>query len=338
MKFRDRQRTHFAPAPPNLKAPERDFGSRSMFPFKRLLAGSLLLCSTAGWAQSFSLPIWKEEAEALGYVLPKPFGFNVSYMNLEQGIAVDSIGFEGLVAKIPDFTIPTFPGLPGITIPGFDMPIPRDLIDIQAEPGKQKSEVFSLRGDVWLFPFLNVYGMVGKLKGYSETRVTVGVKGISKRSDPIDFKLDLDGDLYGGGIVLAGGYGNWFGLVDASYTKTNLTVIDGAIDAYVVSPRLGYDFHTRGFPMRLWAGAMYQDVEQSLSGSLSSLDLPAGLSGLLGAVNKDGKGRFNVEQRLTTAWNPIVGMQYQISPNLYLLGEAGFGERTSVFFSIDMRY
>lgn len=307
-----------------------------MFSFKRLLAGSLLLCSTAGWAQSFSLPIWKEEAEALGYVLPKPFGFNVSYMSLEQGIAVDSIAFEGLAfKKDPSFFFPN----------GINIPIARDMIDIHAAPGRQKSEVISLRGDVWLFPFLNVYGMVGKLKGYSETQVTIEGIRVSdniylknKNPEPIDFKLDLDGDLYGGGIVLAGGYGNWFGLVDASYTKTNLTVIDGAIDAYVVSPRLGYDFHTHGFPVRLWAGAMYQDVEQSLSGSLSSLDLPAGLSGLLGAVNKDGEGRFNVEQRLTTEWNPIIGMQYQISPNFYLLGEAGFGDRTSVFFSIDMRY
>ncbi|KKD61048.1 hypothetical protein RN22_07775 [Grimontia sp. AD028] len=309
-----------------------------MFSLKRVLAGSLLLCSTASWADSFSLPIWKEEAEALGYVLPKPFGFDVSYMSLEQGIAVDSIGFEGLVAKVPEMTIPTLPFLPDIVIPGFDVPIPRDIIDIQAAQGRQKSEVLSVRGDVWLFPFLNVYGLVGKLEGYSETSVTVGVKGFDKRSEPIAFRLDLDGDLYGGGIVLAGGYGNWFGLVDASYTKTNLTVIDGAIDAYVVSPRVGYDFHSKGVPMRLWAGAMYQDVEQSLSGNLSSLDLPSGLSGLLGAVNQDDEGRFHVEQRLTTPWNPIIGMQYQISPHLYLLGEAGLGDRTSVFFSIDMRY
>ncbi|CZF80952.1 hypothetical protein GCE9029_02304 [Grimontia celer] len=307
-----------------------------MFSLKRVLACSWLLCSTASWADSFSLPIWKEEAEALGYVLPKPFGLNVSYMSLEQGIAVDSIGFEGLVYKSePSFLLPN----------GINIPIARDMIDISAVPGHQKSEVLSLRGDVWIFPFLNIYGLVGKLTGHSETDVTINGVRLSDKlyiknpsPEPINFRLDLDGDLYGGGIVLAGGYGNWFGLVDASYTKTNLTVIDGAIDAYVVSPRVGYDFHSKGVPVRLWAGAMYQDVEQSLSGHLSSLDLPSGLSGLLGAVNQDDEGRFHVEQRLTTPWNPIIGMQYQISPHLYLIGEAGLGDRTSVFFSVDMRY
>lgn len=279
----------------------------------------LLLGSTASVAESFSLPIWKEEAEARGYVLPKPFGFNVSYMSLEQGIAVDSIGFEGL----------SFLG----------RPLPSDWIAVEAAPGRQKSEVVSLRADVWLFPFLNVYGMVGKLSGYSETNVTVGLKGSSSlKGDPLPFRLDLDGNLYGAGLVLAGGYGNWFGLVDASYTQTDLTVIDGAIDAYVVSPRVGYDFTNKGVPLRLWAGAMYQDVEQSLSGQISNLDLPADLKKILGPFDPKKEARFNVEQRLITDWNPIIGMQYQISPSLYLLGEAGFGDRTSLFFTVDMRF
>ncbi|MBV7297232.1 TonB-dependent receptor [Enterovibrio paralichthyis] len=302
----------------------------------RLLATGLLLCSTTSWASSFSLPIWKEEAESRGYVLPKPIGLNLSYMSMEQGIAVDSIAFDGLAYKTdPSWLFPN----------GLNIPIAQDMIDISAAPGRQKSEVLSLRADVWIFPFLNVYGMVGKLTGYSETDVTIDGIRISDKiylenpnPEAIPFRLDLDGNLYGGGFVLAGGYGNWFGLVDASYTQTELTVVDGAIDAIVVSPRVGYDFTKKGLPLRLWAGAMYQDVEQSLSGSLSSLDLPAGLSGLLGSVNKDNEGRFNVEQRLTTPWNPIVGMQYQISPNLYLLGEVGLGDRQSLFLTVDMRY
>ncbi len=120
----------------------------------RLLATGLLLCSTSSWASSFSLPIWKEEAESRGYVLPKPIGLNLSYMSMEQGIAVDSIGFEGLAYK--QDPIPVFPG---VTIPGFEVPIGPEMIDISAAPGRQKSEVLSLRADVWIFPFLNVYGM-----------------------------------------------------------------------------------------------------------------------------------------------------------------------------------
>nr|WP_237467887.1 TonB-dependent receptor [Vibrio stylophorae] len=257
-------------------------------------------------SQNFSLPIWKEKAEALGYVLPKPFGINVNYMSLEQGIAVDSIAFGGSSAL--DFV--------------------GKLFDFSAEGGTQSTEVLNLRADVWLLPFLNVYGMAGKITGHSKT--TVVMKGrLSQKETRFPFELNLDGDLYGAGLVLVGGYENWFALVDASYTKTNLTVIDGGIDAIVISPRLGYDFNQMGVPLRLWVGGMYQDVEQSLSGDMKSIGLN---------IPNLESARFYVEQHLSTQWNPIAGAQYQLSPNWYLLGEFGMGERRSAFVSIDYRF
>ena len=271
-----------------------------------LFATSFVFAAGAN-AESFSLPIWKEEAEALGYELPKAFGLNLSYMSMEQGINVESIALQGL--KIP--------GL---------------MLDMEAEPGKQVTDVITLRADVWLFPFLNLYGLVGKLSGHSETAVNynAGIK-IGNKVLPIlngrinNFRLDLDGDLKGAGLVVAGGYDQWFGLVDASYTQTKLTVVDGAIDAIVVSPRVGYDFHRDGVPLRLWIGAMYQDVEQELSGSIRDLGIPL-------------DGSFEVKQSLASEWNTIAGMQYQINDSWYLLGEMGFGERESLFFSFDYRF
>ncbi|NVC61517.1 TonB-dependent receptor [Vibrio sp. 05-20-BW147] len=265
---------------------------------KKAVLLSLLFaaCSTPTVADSFSLPIWKEDAEALGYTLPKPIGFNLSYMTMEQGINVDSIDLQGL-----------------------------DFIQLNADPGKQYTEVLTLRADVWLFPFLNIYGLVGKLDGYSTTDVTLTIGPFPSKKIQ-DFRLDLDGYTTGFGFVLVGGYENWFALMDASITQSRLTVIDGTIDAIVVSPRVGYDFNSNGIPLRLWAGAMYQDVEQTLKGSL---DLPPFVTSDL---------RFEVQQHLQTPWNPIVGMQYQINESWYLLGEFGFGDRQSMFFSVDRRF
>ncbi|EIT7143810.1 TonB-dependent receptor [Vibrio vulnificus] len=273
---------------------------------KKAVLLSLLFaaCSTPTVADSFSLPIWKEDAEALGYTLPKPLGFNLSYMTMEQGINVDSIDLQGL-----------------------------DFIQLNADPGKQYTEVLTLRADVWLFPFLNLYGLVGKLDGYSTTDVTL-TAGFNPNRPIIthkiqDFRLDLDGYTTGFGAVLVGGYENWFALVDASFTQSRLTVIDGTIDAIVISPRVGYDFNRHGTPLRIWAGAMYQDVEQTLSGSVSDLS---------SSYRRLPNLKFEVQQHLQTPWNPIVGMQYQISESWYLLGEFGFGDRQSMFLSVDRRF
>ncbi|EJL6308366.1 TonB-dependent receptor [Vibrio cholerae] len=256
------------------------------------------------WASEFSLPIWKEKAEALGYELPKPIGFNLSYMTMEQGINVDSIAIQGL-GKLP--------------------------LQLQADPGRQYTEVLTLRADVWLFPFLNLYGLVGKLDGYSTTDVNMKFLGAQHTIN--NFRLDLDGYTTGVGGVLVVGYQNWFALVDASLTESRLTVIDGSIEAIVISPRIGYDFHRHGHPLRLWVGAMYQDVEQTLQGSLSDLGLPGSLTALL---PKD--AGFEVKQHLQTSWNPLVGMQYQLNDSWCLLGEFGFGDRQSLFFSLDRRF
>lgn len=275
------------------------------------------------FAESFTLPIWKKEAEARGYTLPEAFGLNVSYMKQTQDISVDSIGFEG--------TYPVDLGWFGKhNVPLGDV--------VQIEPvgtGKQMSEVLTLRGDVWLFPFLNLYAIVGTLNGYSETTIKVKPLKSEALSRNMPFRLELDGTLYGAGFVLAGGYKDVFALVDASYTETELNVIDGTISSVVISPRIGYDFTRLGAPLRLWVGAMYQDVEQSLSGNLTDIGLTGSLGNL---VDKVDNGRFNVEQHLVTPWNPIVGMQYKLHDRLYLLGEAGFGNRTSLFLTVDMRF
>nr|WP_236688456.1 TonB-dependent receptor [Vibrio renipiscarius] len=262
------------------------------------------LFSFSAQAESFSLPIWKDKAEALGYELPKAVGFSVSYMTLEQGISVDSIELTGM---------------PIVDVFG---------LELEANGGTQKTEVMTLRADVWLLPFLNVYGLLGALDGYSQTEVSITRKNArSPKMAPIDFKLDLEGYTSGLGFVLAGGYKNVFGLVDVNYSKTKLSIIDGEIDAIVISPRVGYDLTKHGVPLRVWAGAMYQDVEQTLSGSLKDIN-----------AHLPEKAKFTVNQHLTTKWNPLLGLQYQVTDSWYLLGEVGLGDRKSAFVSIDHRF
>lgn len=295
------------------------------FSMKRYLLLLLAALSSGANATSFTLPIWKEKAEALGYELPKPIGFSIGYMSMEQGINVDSIKLQGVIP-------PKLEKLVGL--------------DLAANEGIQKTDVISFRTDVWIFPFLNVYAMVGKLSGYSQTDVdataSVNIPGFwpiwpeineSHTFKIPNFKLDLDGYTKGVGIVLAGGHNQWFGLVDASFSQSTLTVIDGEINAWVISPRVGYDFASHGVPVRLWAGAMYQDVEQSLSGKLSDLNL-FGKTRSLGLDD----ATFHVEQHLTTPWNPLIGAQYEITKSWNLLGEVGLGDRQSLFVSLERRF
>ncbi|WP_261817313.1 hypothetical protein [Vibrio gallicus] len=300
------------------------------------------------YANSFELPIWKSEAEERGYILPKAFGISIGYMHVEQGINVNSIDLNGIKSSLGN---PGTGGYPGFgcnnpitgdciipPIPGIPADIPINSIDVDTVGGFQESDVWTVRADMWLFPFLNLYAIAGKITGYSETDVNVTINYGNDRTlttPQLPFRIDLDGNMYGGGFVVAGGYKEWFTIIDASYTKTNLTVIDGGIDSIVVTPRVGFDFANYGHPIRVWIGGQYQNIQQTLKGNLSDI-FGAGVAAALAENGED--AQFVVKQELESEWNTVLGFNYVINPTFNIIGEFGFGDRQSAFVSLDTRF
>ncbi|MBW7984480.1 hypothetical protein [Enterobacillus tribolii] len=296
------------------------------------------------------LPFWGDEARAQGYDLPEPFGINVNYMNIRQNIDVDSIRFSGL----------------GLGSGNSFTPLPSELFDISVGHTRERSKTETLKLDAWVLPFMNIYGLVGYTKGSSVSKVSVDSDpskfsgnflntiisrvihnmNQSGQLKDLDFTLDFKGVTYGAGTVLAGGYKNWFFLTDINYTQTRFDILDGSIDAFTVSPRVGYKFDIPEMPalhlgptkLSVWVGSMYQDVQQEFRGSLSDLNMPAELQQLMKLADSDGKGRFKVKQHLESPWNVLLGTQYEITRNFNVATEFGFADRNSFFVSAEYRF
>jgi len=303
-----------------------------------------LLClsavAEAADSDTRTFPIWGEEARARGYAIPLPFGVNLSYMNMRQNIDVDSISFSGLALG--------------------NHPIPVDMFDIDAGHTREQSKTENLRLDMWVFPFLNIYGLVGHTRGSSVSNVSVdadpsrytgidraiaaSVHQLYQSGDlqDIDFTLDFKGTTWGTGVTLAGGYQNWFTLVDTNYTRTDFDILDGKISALTISPRVGYRFKFQGpageSHLSVWLGSMYQDVQQEFRGSLSDLHMPAALQPLINSVNQNDDGRFDVKQKLHAPWNMLIGSQFEMTPQFNILTEFGFNERNSFFVAGEYRF
>ncbi|GAA4898796.1 hypothetical protein GCM10023333_35360 [Ferrimonas pelagia] len=281
-------------------------------------------------------PIWGDEARARGYTLPKPYGLSLSYMDMSNPIQVHSIGLFG------------HPVL--------------EALEIDAPDADFEGDNITLRGDLWLFPFLNVYGILGYTTGDSTATIrdlSCDVNNVASTGNPFQdavnqgiclglnagadaaigapFALELKGGTYGAGFTLAGGVGNWFALVDTNYTYTDLSIIDGEIETFVSAPRVGYRWEFEGGKeLRLFAGAMYQKVDQSLSGNLVDLGLPSAINDLINSLAPDGK--FEVEQSGTSRWNTVIGAQYALSRDWEVLFESGFGARRTTFISLGRRF
>ncbi|USD39390.1 MULTISPECIES: hypothetical protein [Ferrimonas] len=288
---------------------------------------TVLLASLSGAAiaeeQGSLFPIWGDEARARGYTIPKPYGLSLSYMDLSNPVEVNSISLTGT-----DLLEAVSVDAPNANFDGYNV---------------------TVRGDLWVFPFWNLYGIIGytdgdsvatieslgcdasKVSGVGDKLLCAAIDAVGPAVQGAPFALELNGGSYGIGTTLAGGIGNWFALVDMNYTYTSLSALDGEIGTFTGAPRVGYRWElARGSEMRAFIGGMYMAMDQELSGNISDL-LPE-----VAAIAGDGK--FKVSQKGTSRWNGVVGAMYSWRGEWELLGEIGFGDRETYFASVSRRF
>ena len=168
-----------------------------------------------------------------------------------------------------------------------------------------------LKLDVWVLPFLNVFGIVGNVDG--ETTVYPG--------PPLDkLEVNYDGLVYGGGVTLAGGYDRFFVSVSGILTETDLDTATSSVSAWIVTPRLGVRFDD----VALWIGGMYQNAEEKHQGRIS--------------VPIFGDVAYDVELEEDEPWNYVAGASVEIAEHWGLELEAGFGNRKHGLVSISYRF
>jgi hypothetical protein len=252
------------------------------------------------------LPIWGQAACELGYVLPRPFGISVGYMHQDQPFDVNDVFVNGIDVKTP-----------GVAV----------VDEVQNEEG-----TYTLRFDIWILPFWNVYGILGRTNGDAEGPLQInldpvfpilcGLPGNDCRIDTT-FRISYDADVTGWGTTVAGGYKDFFGMVDYNRTTADLDISITDAKATVISSRIGWNGKIGGFSGVLWAGAMYQDIAQVL-------DLPLDIG--------DDTLLVSIDQSTQTAWNYLVGGQWDINRSFAVLAEFGFGKRKSQMLVLTYRF
>ncbi len=226
-----------------------------------------------------------------GHALPLPFGLGLTIYSQAQDYKLASLA---------------------LGIPGFDAVVR------EALPVENRTDSYHLKLDYWVLPFLNLYAIGGQL----ETTTTVSLSGVETQLPfPLsNLRIDNDGWVYGGGVTVAGGWHQWFTTVSVTYTEADLEVTDGSVEAWVLTPKLGYTL-SRG---AIWIGAMYQDTEERHRGTYN--------------VPFVGDVPFEVVLGEATEWNGLVGGTAGLTDHLVLIIEAGFGARQSTLLSLEYRF
>ncbi len=222
--------------------------------------------------------------------IPNKLGFGLTLYNQTQPYQIKSLELG-------------VPGIDGATLT--DLPV------------ENSTTSTHFRVDYWVLPFLNVFGLVGKID--SATRVDLEGFDIGLPVGLNDLSIDNDGTVYGAGLVLAVGGKSWFGALAYDYTETELSVTTSSVSAQILTPKIGLHFDGGA----VWIGAMHQSIEEVHEGTY---DLP-----FLGAVP------YKVVLEAKEPWNYTVGGVAGLTKHFVLLLQGGFGDRKSALVTLEYR-
>jgi hypothetical protein len=237
------------------------------------------------------LPIWGKGARDKGFDLPLPFGLGLTYTYIHQNMVVSDLVVEGR---------------------------PVNRLTFKDAPTTTHTGVF--RADVWVFPFLNIYGLAGETSGTTQAAV-VFPNGHLIKSD-----VDYNRFSYGGGLTLAGGYKAFFLTLDANYTTGPIVstkkgqIGDKPIESFTLAPRLGMLISSGGRigTGSIWVGGMCLKATSEIH---DSIDLSNHLL-LSNLINRD-ELNFSVHVEPKDQWNLVVGGNWQFNKRWSVTAELG---------------
>ena len=257
----------------------------------RRLAYLLVISLLFSASTASALPFMKDLAG--DKQLPRPWGLGIDFYTMDQDYEISNLEFV----------------LPGV---GIDDP---SLIDVTNDV-----QHLDLKADVWLFPFLNVFGLAGRVDANTIvdfSKATITGLPFSLGELPVSY----DGSVYGLGFTLAYGSERWFTSVTTAYTKTSVSGdLDSKVDTLSIQPRIGLVRNEWVF----WAGGMYLDVDESHSG-IFELPFIGGVPFAVDLVTKDN-------------WNYALGARYHFGDRASFSFEYGFGNRKHTLANLNVRF
>ena len=186
-----------------------------------------------------------------------------------------------------------------------------------------KVQHFDLKLDAWITPFLNVFGLVGRVD--ADTVVDLGSVNVPGLGTLPAFPVTYDGTVWGLGANLVYGTENWFGAVNTTWTKANLSGdYDSSVKTWTIQPRVGLIRNQ----WTVWVGGMWLDTQESHKGEFN-LELPG-----IPPIPLE----FDVDLETADRWNYAAGIGYIFSPKATIRFEYGFGDRTHTLFNFTYRF
>jgi hypothetical protein len=248
------------------------------------------------------LPLMQELVEGRGVTLPLPLGTSIFWTEMNRHISVSEVRL----------------GL------GDNTPVAVNRVGVNETTFHSSTQI--ARVDLWMLPFLNIYGLIGHTRVTGDVDVTVSQFPFPG-SDPVHLKIptELHGATAGFGITAAAGTKDFFASLDLNKTWSRFQQLDSGLKALVITPRVGMIVDRPWFKGEIHVGAMWQDTTQEVNLTVNHPLLGDGL-------------HVQVDQFEPRPWNFLVGCLWALDERLQFTVEGGFGGRSYIVSGITIRF
>ena len=198
----------------------------------------------------YALPIWGDKAAALGFDLPYSAGLGINYLSQESELVINNL------------------------MVGFNNGPLYDLDElIRFDEATAKAKALNFRPDIWLFPFLNVYGILAVAK--TSTAIGAGIflpdtAGVWSEISSFNTKAEFNATSFGLGMTPTMGVGGGWLALDMNYVWTDVNALDKPVKTFIFGPRLGKSFKLSKPQQNIavWVGGFRVKFSSETSGSL----------------------------------------------------------------------
>ncbi|MCW3481445.1 hypothetical protein OL229_18060 [Neisseriaceae bacterium JH1-16] len=261
-----------------------------------------------------ALPFFAQRVLDRGYDLPNPYDVGYSYFNGYQRFQMSQLQVSA----------------------GSNPLRSADFVQFGQSKIRNESNQFQL--GAWLFPFMNVYGIVGDVKGSGDIdiafssladlekffNINIGCGGKRPKpecSQPIKLPTahaNYSGHTYGAGFTLVGNYKSLFFSLPVTYTVSDISMSETPIESINIGSRVGWNLHMSSYGLLTpYLGATYFNTRAKDEGHF---DVP-----LPDSNGQTGRINYQIDEKVTGNWSGLVGAHWMPLKSISLLAEVGYG-------------
>ncbi len=203
----------------------------------------------------YVLPIWGAKAAKKGFDLPYSAGLSVQYLWQQSELVINNlqVGFNNG---------------------------PKTSLDqiVRFNLATSTASGINFRPDVWVLPFLNVYGIVAKSS--PSTQVGYGIyvpdaSGTWQQILALNSTAKFDATTFGFGITPTIGVGGGWLALDMNFAWSDIAALKDPAYTFIFGPRMGKTFRFKNSERSIafWAGGFRLLLNSGTNGSLNVSDV-----------------------------------------------------------------